>query len=83
MKTSPQNVNADMENLHKIIMEQIQNKEYDTYMEALADYMERNFIEPELIHKLVSPALRAQILKEAIDRNMVELPTELSDDLFG
>lgn len=70
-KLSAQNLEADMEELHRYIVEQVQSGAYETHLEAIAAYMEQNDIDMQQIAQLISPAMKGIIYNEAVNKNMV------------
>lgn len=83
-KANRQNLEADVEELHREIVNQVKAGEYETHMEALAAYMERYDIDEKRIIELISPALKAIIYDEAISMNMVFPPkfSIIPEELF-
>lgn len=63
--------NIDAETIHKLILGKVKSGEYETCLQALADYYETNDLDIVTINKYISPALRCILLKEAMDRNML------------
>lgn len=66
-----QNVEADIEELHHYIIEQVQSGKFDSHLEALASYMEEHDIDMSQMSKMISPVLKQIIFDEAIVKNMV------------
>lgn len=61
----------DSEELHMFLIQQVESGEYETCLEALAEYVEKNDIDDELIKKMISPYLKGILYKEAIDRSLI------------
>lgn len=66
-----QNIEADIEELHKQIVNEVKAGKYETHMEALAAYMETNDIDMNQMSTLISPALKDIVYNEAIVLNLV------------
>jgi hypothetical protein len=60
---------ADGEGLMLHLGEQIRLGRHETYLEALAAYVEEKEIEPELVSKILTPTLREIIRAEAEDKH--------------
>ena len=82
--TSIQNLEADIEELHREIVEQIKAGEYETHLEALAAYIEKYDIDNNKIASLISPAMKDIIYNEAVSMNMVDPPeySIIPEELF-
>lgn len=79
-----QNIEADIEELHHYIINQVQNGDYETHLEALAAYMEAHDIDMSQMSKMISPVLKEIIFAEAMEKNMV-IPSNFSiipEELF-
>ena len=70
-KLTSQNIEADIEELHRYIVNQVQAGDYETHLEALAAYMEKSDIDMQQIAELISPAMKEIIYNEAVNMNMV------------
>lgn len=74
----------DAEQLHSFIITSVKNGEYDTCLEALSDYSEKNDLDISKINKYISPALRCILLKEAKERNLLVITeSAIPDNLFS
>lgn len=84
VKVNQAYTDADIEELHRCIVSSIESGDYDSYIDALADYVEKYDINLEQVSSLVSPALKNMIYEEALNKNLLCNPhiATIPDNLF-
>lgn len=75
---------ADIEELHRHIVSSVTNHSYDSYIDALTDYVKQYGVNLETISELLSPVLKDKIYEEAIAQNLIVDPhiSSIPDELF-
>lgn len=71
----------DQDAIFDMLFEQVEGGKYDSYMDALAAYVEKNDLSEEEIREIVGPTLRQLILKEASLLNLVDSEIKISKTL--
>jgi len=55
----------------QILIESQTKDGYSSYIDAIADYMQENELEPKQVSKLISPILQEKLREEAIRNNTI------------
>lgn len=64
----------DSEALHLFLIEKVKSGEYETFLEALANYVETNDLDldsPSMVKKYISPTLHGILYREAMQKSML------------
>ena len=74
----------DASEIYNTIIQQVDNGEYDTCLEAFSNYIEEHDMDMNTINKYVSPALRSILFKEACVRNLIYDPpkSNIKEEVF-
>ena len=77
----------DQDAIFDMLYQQVEHdKAFETYMDALASYVEENDLDEGEIRSIVGPSLKSILLKEASDVNLVHRDIKVTrtiEDFFG